>query len=110
MKSVLLIALLALPLASRADVISPNETPAQRAARIKARDERFRQMLEEQKRAAEEAKHPKPKPVPKPPESHIVDPDLQDAIAGYARPLMSMTAIGLIAIALLFIRRRRPQP
>lgn len=110
MKTVFLVALLALPLASRGDVISPNETPAQREARIKARDEHFRQIMEEQKRAAEEAKHPQAKRAPKPPESHIIDPDLKAAIAGYRPPLISMTAIGVIAIALLFIRRRRAQP
>ena len=101
-KSVFLLTVAVLPLVARGDVLQPGEklTPEQQAAR--------------QKRIEEQAKRPQEKPVqPSPaPEPGIIDPDLKAVLAERlgnhtAEALTSVGIIGIVALVLLNIRRKR---
>ena len=144
MKTVLVLLLAALPVIASADIIDPNETPAQREARMRARADMMRKWQEQQQQKTSTAtttvattpsprKKSAPKktivaktttvgqpettqPEPARPEPATPEPvhaaPVQTAAAAptpdrYTAPLVSVAALGALAVVLLYIRRKR---
>ena len=102
MKTLLALLLLVLPILAAADVINPNETPEQRAARIKQRQEWYRKN-HPQAPTDTTATSTSPAPAPQKHEPQKFQP------APYSPQILWIAALGSFMVALLFIRRRRAQ-